>query len=42
MPVLVTGIQSTRVYAARGLFSAQDFGGLDPCDNHRDEEEREA
>ena len=38
IPVLVTGIQSSRVCAAEELFSSQGFGmGLDPCDEHRGE-----
>ncbi|KAA3512364.1 hypothetical protein CPJ18_07770 [Agrobacterium rosae] len=35
--VLVTGIQSTRVCAAKDVFSAQDLGWLDSCDKHRNE-----
>ncbi|CUX13751.1 hypothetical protein GGE43_000213 [Agrobacterium tumefaciens] len=37
IPVLVTGIQSTRVRAARGSFQPKDLGWLDPYDKHRDE-----
>ncbi|OOO39136.1 hypothetical protein BS628_03835 [Agrobacterium radiobacter] len=37
MPVLVTGIQSTRVRVAGESFQPKDLGLLDPCDKHRDE-----
>ncbi|EMS95025.1 integrase catalytic subunit [Agrobacterium tumefaciens str. Cherry 2E-2-2] len=37
IPVLVTGIQSTRVCAAKDSFQPKDLGWLDPCDKHRDE-----
>ncbi|KQQ34744.1 hypothetical protein ASG19_19905 [Rhizobium sp. Leaf306] len=40
MPVLVPGIQQRRVCGAEGSFHANDFVCLDPCDRHRDEEER--
>jgi hypothetical protein len=38
IPVLVTGIQPTRVCAARKVLSTQkDLGWLDLCDEQRDE-----
>ncbi|SFB18649.1 hypothetical protein SAMN03159496_02229 [Rhizobium sp. NFR07] len=38
IPVLVTGIQPTRVCAAKELFQPKDLGWLDSCDKHRNEE----
>jgi hypothetical protein len=36
IPVLVTGIQSSRVCAAERVSSSPRLGmGLDPCDEHR-------
>ena len=32
IPVLVTGIQSTRVCAAKDSLQPKDLGWLDPCD----------
>ncbi|OVE92649.1 integrase [Agrobacterium tumefaciens] len=37
IPVLVTGIQSTRVCAAGESFQPKDLGWLDSCDKHRNE-----
>ena len=37
IPVLVTGIQSTRVCAAEEAFQPKDLGWLDSCDTHRNE-----
>ncbi|CAD0207847.1 tRNA(Ile)-lysidine synthase [Agrobacterium fabrum] len=37
IPVLVTGIQSTRVCAAEESFQLKDLGSLDSCDKHRNE-----
>ncbi|CVI55049.1 hypothetical protein AGR7A_Cc160020 [Agrobacterium deltaense NCPPB 1641] len=37
IPVLVTGIQSTRVRAAGESFQPKDLGWLDSCDKHRNE-----
>ncbi|CUX08416.1 hypothetical protein AGR13a_Cc110026 [Agrobacterium genomosp. 13 str. CFBP 6927] len=37
IPVLVTGIQATRVCAAAELFQPKDLGWLDSCDEHRNE-----
>ncbi|SOC94314.1 hypothetical protein SAMN05216358_4522 [Rhizobium sp. AN5] len=37
IPVLVTGIQPTRVCAARQPFQPEDLGWLDSCDKHRNE-----
>jgi hypothetical protein len=37
IPVLVTGIQSTRVCAAGEPFQPKDLGWLDSCDEHRNE-----
>ncbi|CAD0210510.1 hypothetical protein AGRHK599_LOCUS527 [Rhizobium rhizogenes] len=37
IPVLVTGIQSTRVCAAEESFQPKDLGWLDSCDKHRNE-----
>ncbi|MDH7804962.1 hypothetical protein P3T33_000079 [Rhizobium sp. AN67] len=37
IPVLVTGIQPTRVCAARQPFQPKDLGWLDSCDKHRNE-----
>ncbi|MBO0124091.1 hypothetical protein [Agrobacterium sp. OT33] len=37
IPVLVTGIQPTRVCAAREPFQPKDLGWLDSCDKHRNE-----
>ena len=37
IPVLVTGIQPTRVRAARQPFQPDDLGWPDSCDKHRNE-----
>ncbi|POO56810.1 hypothetical protein CTT39_09085 [Agrobacterium rosae] len=37
IPVLVTGIQLSRVCAAEGLLQPKDLGWLDSCDKHRNE-----
>jgi hypothetical protein len=37
IPVLVTGIQPTRVCAAKDSFQPKDLGWLDSCDKHRNE-----
>ncbi len=37
IPVLVTGLQSTRVCASESLFRSKDLGWLDSCDKHRHE-----
>ncbi|UNZ53565.1 hypothetical protein [Agrobacterium tumefaciens] len=36
-PEDVTGIQPTRVCAAKDSSQPKDLGWLDPCDKHRDE-----
>ncbi|MBB4400288.1 hypothetical protein GGD52_001000 [Agrobacterium tumefaciens] len=37
IPVLVTGIQPTRVCATDESFQPKDLGLLDSCDKHRNE-----
>ena len=37
IPVLVTGIQQTRVCVAKDSFQPKDLGWLDSCDKHRNE-----
>ncbi|MCP2154320.1 UNVERIFIED_ORG: hypothetical protein J2S29_000654 [Rhizobium sp. SLBN-170] len=37
IPVLVTGIQPTRVRAAKESVQPKDVGWLDSCDKHRNE-----
>ena len=37
IPVLVTGIQPTRVCAAKDSFQPKDLGWLDSCDKYRNE-----
>jgi len=39
IPVLVTGIQPTRVCVARESLQPKDLGWLDSCDEHRNEGE---
>jgi hypothetical protein len=39
IPVLVTGIQPDQVVGLDRLFRAADAALLDPCDEHRDEDE---
>ncbi|MDR6188674.1 integrase [Agrobacterium pusense] len=38
IPVFVTGTRPTRVCAAKRVPSVQDFGWLDSCDKHGNEE----
>ncbi|RAL99094.1 integrase [Agrobacterium sp. MS2] len=35
IPVLVTGLQSTRVCASESLFRSKDLGWVDSWDKHR-------
>ncbi len=37
IPVLVTGIQPTRVCVAKGSLQPKDLGWLDSCDKHGNE-----